>query len=125
MDGRGISSHALDGSRLATQAVGGEEHEEDVMKCPSCGEQAIGFGEWARGHEAFKTNCRKCGVALKASAGTWLSLAIGLALILALVFGADAILGEMGRGARRFLVALPLALACGAVGWLVGGYRNA
>ncbi len=91
------------------------------MKCPSCSEETIGFGEWCRALHAIRWVCPLCGCALRASRGTWISLAVVFALAAGVV--AAAIFAHQQSfippRAGRTLLALSLPAVLTPLGWLL------
>ena len=96
------------------------------MRCPSGGETAITFTEWASGSNWRKTTCTECGTALSATPATYVSAGLTLAIgLFAAIMGPDLLGLDLGRGGRRLLIILPVIGLGAVVGFIVGGYRLA
>ena len=95
------------------------------MNCPSCNKKAITMGRWMTGRNAFHTRCDNCGVELKASTSTWIGLGLTL-LSFGVAFAATQYAGwGATRAEYKLMVALPIVLVGGVMGWFVGGYQLA
>lgn len=95
------------------------------MNCPKCNQPAIGFIEWARGLEAFKTNCDSCGTDLKANSITIIGFILTLIITVASVFVVKMYFDpELSKGFLKFVFALPVAFVSGFIVFKVGGYKE-
>ena len=90
------------------------------MKCPSCHDQAISFIQWCRKRNAFRYQCKNCGVELRASRGTWIGFGLTVAVGLAVVGFAKLKLDiDVAAG---FALVLVSALIGGVLTYSFGGY---
>jgi len=94
------------------------------MNCPKCNQPAIGFIKWARGSEAFKTQCSRCGVSLKANAITIIGFILTVLITGGFVVFVKIFLEpELSKGFFKFIFALPIAIILGAIVFKIGGYK--
>jgi hypothetical protein len=91
------------------------------MKCPSCGNKAIGLWDWAKGTRWFRTTCDSCGHALKASTRTWLGFAA------AFLWGVGAAVAyelAVEKGPISMVIAMGVFVVIGiATYYTIGGYE--
>lgn len=94
-----------------------------MKKCPHCHESAIGFVEWGQGLNAFRTRCRSCGQALRATKATYVAALVTFIAVVggvvALAFTADA----KGMNLPRLTV-IPIAIGVSLIAYRFCGYEK-
>ncbi len=94
------------------------------MKCPQCNGEAIGFGKWGKGLNAFKYSCESCDAKLSANNVTKIGFALTLIVLIAAFVVVVTIGADTGRGSPvRFVGIIVPALIGGGLTYLLGGYE--
>lgn len=95
-----------------------------MKRCPHCQNPAITFSEWGSGLNAFRTRCRSCGTALKATKATYIAALITFAVVLAALFFIEP--WAKSEGVRhytfRHVIVGGLAMLVAAVSYRFCGY---
>ncbi|HCS63168.1 MAG TPA: hypothetical protein DIW64_03250 [Cellvibrio sp.] len=98
-----------------------------MKNCPHCNQRPISFGAWCNGINSLTCRCVHCGAKLKASAATWVSTALIVIAMVAVVAASIAIFGLSIRTDQLkliLLVSLPVVAGC-FIAYHFGGYSAA
>lgn len=96
-----------------------------MKNCPQCNQNPISFLGWCNGTNSLACNCAFCGAKLKASAVTWVYIALVVVAMIAVAAAGIMVFGLSIRTDQLkliMLVSLPVIAGC-FIGYYVGGYR--
>ncbi len=92
------------------------------MKCPACGEKAIGFIDWSKGTRWWRTRCDACQAELSASVTTLTGVAVSVALAALCTWLTPRVMDLGSIWMDISIVGFTVACIGLAATWFIGGY---